>query len=172
MLMKNKGIFFFLLGLVLIAVIINSCKKQTQNPIEKLFTGGQWQLASVTATYYTGALTDSTVTLDTLNSCLSQYFTFFTNNTCTYTNYDCITQSPPAATWALTGNQLFLQANVVCKDTTKAGSSMPFANAEIFNLGQYSMVLEIGDIQPNYSLTQKRTIYTYGFIREKLNGSD
>jgi hypothetical protein len=170
--MKNKRVFLFLVGLVILGMVINSCKKQTQDPIEQLFTGGRWQLASVTATYYTGSQQDSTVTLNTDTTCQGQYFTFYTNNTCTFSNFDCLTQTSPVASWSLTPNELYLQANVVCKDTSKTGSSMPFSNAQVETLGQYSMVLNIGDIQPNYSLTQPRVIYTYGFVREKLNGSD
>ncbi|HZY35234.1 MAG TPA: hypothetical protein VFE53_01220 [Mucilaginibacter sp.] len=165
--MKNKRILLFLLALVAIASSVNSCKKQSQSAIEQLFTGGYWELASVTATYYTGNTVDSTAALNTDTVCQAgQKFTFYTNNTCTYTNFDCLTQTSPAASWSLTGNQLYLQANVVCKDTTKKGSSMPFAYAQIENLGQFSLVLNIGDIQPNYSLTQKRVIYQYGFIRQ------
>jgi len=171
--MKNKAAIFVLAGFVLVGLFVNSCKKDNQDPIQQLFTGGTWELASVVATYYTGQTLDSTVTLNSDSVChLQQYFTFNTNNTCTYTNYDCLTQSPPAATWTLTSNQIYLQANVVCKDTTAKGSSMPFAYAQIENLGQYSLVLNVGDIQPNYSLTQLRVIYTYGFIRTKLNGVD
>jgi hypothetical protein len=169
--MKNKRLFFLLSAAIAIAMIVNSCKKQTQSPIQQLFVGGQWELASVTVTYYTGDQVDSTVVDTTCH--MAQYFTFLANNTCTYTNYDCLTQTPAAASWTLTANQLFLQANVVCKDTSsKTGSSMPFSDAQIENLGQYSLILNIGSIQPNYSLTQPRVIYTYGFIRQKLNGSD
>ncbi len=170
--MKNKPTIFVLVGFVLVGLLVNSCKKESQDPIQQLFTGGTWELASVVATYYTGATQDSTVTLDTTAMCSGQFFTFYANNTCTYTNYDCITQTPAAATWSLTQNKVYLQANVVCKDTSAKGSSMPFAYAQIENLGQYSLVLYIGDIQPNYSLTQYRVIYTYGFIRQKVNGVD
>jgi hypothetical protein len=167
-LMKNKCLFLLLLGPILTSIGINSCKKQSQSPIEQLFTGGYWQLASVTATYYTGNQQDSVVTLNTDTACQAgQKFTFNTNNTCTYTNFDCIPQTSPSATWSLTPNQLYLQANVVCKDTSAKGHSMPFAYAQIENLGQFSLVLNIGDIAPNYSLTQKRIIYQYGFIRQK-----
>ncbi len=166
--MKNKRLLLFLLGLIFVAMGVNSCKKQSQSVIEQLFSGGYWELASVTATYYTGPATDSIVTLNSDTVChLGQKFTFNTNNTCTYTNFDCITQTTAPASWSLTANQLYLQANVICKDTTAAGSSTPFAYAQIQNLGQFSMILNIGDIQPNYSLTQKRVIYQYGFIRQK-----
>ena len=172
-LMKNKRFFLFLTGLVLVSLVVNSCKKDTQSPIKQLFTGGTWQLASVYAVNYIGNQAVSMDTLNTDTAChATQFFTFNTNNTCTYTNFDCITQSPAAASWTLTPNQLFLETNIVCKDTTKVGSSMPFANAEIINLGQFSLVLLTGDIQPNYSLTKPRRTVQYGFIRQKLAGSD
>ena len=150
---------------LMIALVINSCKKNTQSPIAALFTGGRWQLASVMASNYIGNTLTSTDTLN--NRCtLSQYFTFNTNNTCTYTNFDCISQTPASANWTLSANQLFLYADVVCKDTTALGSSKPFINAQIINLGQFSLVLQTGDIQPNYSLTKPRRIVQYGFIRQ------
>jgi hypothetical protein len=168
--MKRTRLLLILAGLI-IALVINSCKKTTQSPIHALFTGGKWQLASVFAFNYIGNTQISTDTLNT--TCDStQVFIFNANNTCTYTNFDCIKQSPPSASWSLTANQLFLQANVVCKDTTATGSSMPFANAAIQNLGQFSLILLTGDIQPNYSLTKPRRIVQWGFIRQKLNGVD
>ena len=161
-LLKNKYALLLLLGLMA-ALGINSCKKSSQSPIHALFTGGSWQLASVLAFNSIG---NSLISTDTLNiSCsLVQQFTF-NSSTCTYTNFDCLTQSPAAAAWSLAPNQLFLDAEVVCKDTTLAGSSKPFQNAKIVNLGQYSMILQTGDIQPNYSLTKPRRVVQYGFIR-------
>jgi len=163
--MKSKGALLIITGL-LTALVINSCKKTTISPIQQLFSGGTWELASLQTTYYTGNTADSTVT-DSSTCLTNQFFTFNPNYTCTYTNFDCITQTSAAAAWSLTGNQLYLQAAVVCKDTTAAGSSTPFSYAQIENLGIYSLVLNTGDIQPNYSLTAKRKVLTYGFIRQK-----
>jgi hypothetical protein len=145
--MKVKRLILLLLILIT-GLVINSCKKNTISPISALFTG-KWQLASVIATYYTGNTQDSIVTLNT--SCDSaQVFTFNANNTCTYTNFDCLSQPTASGQWSLTQNQLYLQANVVCKDTTAAGSSKPFLYAQIYNLGNFSLVLKTGDIKPNY----------------------
>jgi hypothetical protein len=168
--MKNKRLLLILTGLV-VALIINSCKKNTQSPIHSLFTGGTWQLTSLQVTHWTGNQLDSTVTLPV--PCIED-FTFNADNTCTYSNFDCITQLSTPTAWALTGDQLHLQTNVVCQDTVKGKvvSSMPFSYASIQNLGQYSLILWTGDIQPNYSLTAKRTIYQYGFVRQKVNGVD
>jgi hypothetical protein len=163
--MKIKYLLLLLTGLI-ICMMVNSCKKESQTAIQTLFTGGTWQLTSVQDSSFTGNSLISTTVLDT--ACvLAQFFTFNADKTCTYTNFDCIQQTPPGGQWALTSNQLILQSNVVCKDTTSIGSSMPFANAKILNLGQYSLVLETGDIQPNFSLTAKRKTRRFGFVRIK-----
>ena len=166
----KKTRWLLLLTVLIVALVINSCKKSGASPISALFTGGYWELASVQVTYYTGNSADSTITLDSACT-LKQSFTFNANNTCTYTNFDCITQTSASAQWSLSSNQLFLYANVVCKDTTAAGSSKPFAYASIQNLGQFSLVLQTGDIQPNYSLTKPRRIVQYGFINLKALGT-
>jgi len=162
--MKNKNLLLLLSGLI-IALVINSCKKDDTGSIKTLFTGGKWQLASVLVFHYVG---NSQISTDTLNdSCkLTQFFTFNTDNTCVYSNFDCITQTSTTAPYSLTANQLFLTAPIVCKDTTAVGSSTPFSYAAIINLGNYSMVLQTGDISPNYSLTQVRRIVQYGFVRQ------
>ncbi len=166
--MKNKFLLLLLSGL-LITVLYNSCKKESQNSIQVLFTNGAWQLASVVAYNYVGNTQMSTDTLN-VNCDSLQVFTFNKNNTCTYTNFDCLPQTSATASWSLAPNKLYLIANVVCKDTSAAGSSMPFINAHIVNLGQFSMVLQTGDIQPNYSLTAPRRIVQYGFINQKALG--
>jgi uncharacterized protein DUF5004 len=160
--MKKTCLLLLLSGLI-VSMVINSCKKDNTSAIQTLFTGGKWQLASVLVTYKTGNQVDSTVTLNT-NCDSIQYFTFNKDNTCTYTNFDCLPQSS-GGKWSLASNQLFLYSDMVCKDTTKTGSSKPFSNAQIYNLGQFSLVLKTGDIQPNYSLTAKLKIIQYGFVR-------
>ena len=164
--MKKIRLLLLFFGL-LTGVIINSCKKTGQSSIQALFTGGTWQLASVMAFNYIG---NTQISTDTLNSTCQfpQYFTFQTNNTCIYTDFDCISQTPPPASWSLSPNQLYLDAEVVCKDTTTTGASKPFSNAKIVNLGRFSLILQTGDFQPNYSLTKKRRVVQYGFIRKKL----
>lgn len=168
--MRLKRIWILAAGF-LAAMAINSCKKSSNQFIAKLFPGGTWQLASVYVFHYTGNTQTSVDTLNTDTACHStQYFTFYSNNTCTYTNFDCLTQSPAPASWSLTQNQLYLQANVVCKDTSSTavnGISMPFSYARIVNAGEYSLILQTGDVQPNYSLTKPRTITQYGFIRQR-----
>ncbi len=167
--MKQKRPLLLLM-LVAIALVVNSCKKDSQSPIQALFSVGTWQLASVQVYNYIG--NSQTSVQNFTDSCATtQFFTFNKNNTCTYTNFDCIPQTSTTAKWSLTPNQLYLVAEIVCKDSTKAGSSQPFINAQIINLGQYSMVLNTGDIQPNYSLTKHRQIIQYGFVREQITGT-
>ena len=167
--MKNKRLLLLLTGLVT-AFVINSCKKDNQSAISALFTGGTWQLASVQTFNYTGNTLTST--LASTDSCITtQFFTFHTDNTCSYTNFDCLSQTSPGAKWSLAPNQLYLMSEVVCKDTSAAGTSQPFIYAQIINLGDNSLVLRTGDVQPNYSLTKLRKIVQYGFIRQKVAGT-
>jgi hypothetical protein len=160
-LMKKR--YLLLLSVLIIGLIVNSCKKTGQNPIQSLFTGGYWQLASVETINYTG----NQQTKDTtINDTCGQYFTFNKDFTCTYTNYNCVSQPTASGTWKLTPNQLYLNADMAC-DSTATIKTKPFINAQIINLGVYSMILNTGDITPNYSLTKPRKIIKYGFIRIK-----
>jgi hypothetical protein len=161
--MKNKYLWLLLAGLL--TCVADSCKKNDSSVIPALFSGGRWELASVTETYFTGNTTDSTKTFNPICDS-AQYFTFNTDGTCTFANFDCVSQPVAKGQWSLTTNQLFLQTNIVCKDTTKAGSSQPFSYSEIYNLGHFSLVLITGDVQPNYSLTKPRKQIQYGFIRQ------
>ncbi|WP_183563102.1 lipocalin family protein [Mucilaginibacter sp. SP1R1] len=169
--MKNKIPLLFILGLISINLLSNSCKKGNNSNIPHLLTNGTWQLATLQATNYIG---DSQIgNPDTLNvNCDSvELFTFKTDNTCTYTNFDCLPQTT-SGTWTLTENNVFFTSDMICKDTTATGtpvtpSPMPFSNTKIVTLGVYSMVLETGDVQPNYSSTKKRRVVRYGFIRRK-----
>ncbi len=165
--MKNKRTLLFI-PIIITAFIINSCKKDNQTTIKALFSYGSWELASVIVTKYTGNTIDTTYQLNT-NCNLTQKFTFNSNGTCSYTNFDCIPQTSAPASWSLTTNQLYLQTNITCTDTVKKDNSQPFSYAQIYTLGQFSMVLITGDVTPNYSLTQPRTQYTYGFIRRTGN---
>lgn len=161
--MKNKTSLFFLLGLVFISMLTNSCKKDTAGSIDKLFTGGNWQLSSATATVYLGDAITSTTTL--YATCTyTQFFTFKEDNTCTYTNFNCLPQTSNGK-WALSPDKLILNADMTC-DTASAASTKPFINARIVTLGQYSMVLETND-NPVYSATKPRRVVRYGFVRQK-----
>ena len=165
--MRKRITLWYLPALLLIAMAVNACKKQDTSNIPNLLTTGQWELGSLLVTNYVG---DSQISVDTLNTACdtTQMFKFFTDGTCTYTNFDCKVQPTAKGTWKLSDTKLVLIADVTCQDTTAIGSSKPFLNAQIVNLGDYSLVLQTGDTQPYYSATQPRTIYRYGFIRQKV----
>ncbi len=162
--MKNKIPLLFVSGLLLLNLLSNSCKKDKQTSIQALFANGTWQLASINETVFVG---DTVKFADTLNTkCdTTQLFTFNADNTCTYTNFDCRHQPTASGHWSLSSDQLYLNSDIVCKDTTAAGSSKPFATAQIYNIGQYSLVLLTGDLQ-NYTSSTKRKVTRYGFIRQ------
>jgi hypothetical protein len=166
--MKNKAPLILFLGLVVINLLSNSCKKDNNSNIPHLLTNGVWQLASIQVYHYVGS--SQIGDADTLNATCqnTQFFTFKTDNTCTYTNFDCLPQTS-TGNWMLTSNKVYFTSDMVCKDTVTAngGSSRPFSNTQIQTLGTYSLVLQTGDVQPNYSSTKPRTVVRYGFIRQK-----
>jgi len=168
--MKNKTPLVFVLGLVMINLLSNSCKKDINSNIPHLLTTGTWLLANVQVTNFVG---DAQIgTADTLYvGCDStQTFTFNTNNTCTFVNFACLAQNT-TGTWTLTPNRLFFTSDMTCKDTTGnkgvIRQTQPFTNAQIYTLGIYSLVLQTGDVEPNYSSTKRRRIVRYGFIKQK-----
>jgi len=172
--MKNKVLFIFLPILIITSIVVNSCKKDSQAQIiSTLFTNGTWQLASVLVFNYLGS---SQLPTDTLNTTCdtTQNFTFPTTSTCTYSNFACLSQKTSAGTWSLTSDQLFLMSDMKCTDTVRVngvltiGTTMPFAYAKIVNLGQYSLILQTGDIATYFTPTTKRRIVQYGFVRVKL----
>ena len=167
--MKNKTLYFFLSLLVILSVVVNSCKKETQAQlISSLLTQSKWQLASVTVDNNLGTTLISSYTLNTTCD-TNQYFIFNSNNTCSYANFECIDQPTATGTWTLSSDQLFLMANMTCKDTLTGSvpsTGKPFAYAEIYTLGEYSMVLETGDIGVYISPTTSTRIVYWGFIRK------
>ena len=169
--MKKQKKIFFLTILLVTGLLINSCKKSNQSTVQLLLTRSPWQLASVLVYNYLGS--SQVGTTDTLNTkCDStQIFTFNSNNTCTYTNFECIPQKKSTGNWTLSTDQLTLISNLQCTDTLKGGNidplpSKPFQNAKIINVGQYSLVLQTGDVNTFYSPTTKRRIMQYGFVHQ------
>jgi len=167
--MKKAPLLFFLL-LISIALIVNSCKKDNLSHIPGLMAG-KWQVASIEVYNYIGDSKISTDVLDTTCT-ITQYFIFNSDNSCSYINFQCNSDTAKGR-WSLTANKLFLASDMICNDTTKSsgGTSKPFANAKIVTLGNYSLVLETGDVEPNYSATKKRRVMRYGFIRQKTTVS-
>ena len=168
--MKNKIIFLFLPLLVIISMGVNSCKKDSQlSTIQTLFTNGTWQLASEIQFNYLGS---NQLPTDTLNTTCdsTQLFTFANSSSCTYTNYGCVGQKV-TGNWSLSSDALYLITNLTFK---QAGDTTikPFTYCKIVNLGQYSMVLQAGDISVFPSPTTRRKIYQYGFVRQKIKASN
>src|SRR5579875_1847293 len=104
--MKNRILYFFLPMLLVLSLVSNSCKKESQKQlIQSLLTQGSWQLASVMVYNYLG---NSVLSIDTLNTNCSftQIFQFNNDNTCTYTNFACLSQPVAKGAWSLTSDQL------------------------------------------------------------------
>jgi hypothetical protein len=175
--MRFKHAILLLFVLFTINLCVNSCKKVDTRKanIEALFTNSTWQLASVLVYNYVGGTQLPTDTLNTMCDS-TQLFVFNSNGTCSYTNFDCLAQPKGTGTWTLSNDNVTLFSTVACKDTLKGGvinpnTSMPFATAKIVNLGQYSMILQTGDINTYYTPTTKRIIVQYGFIRQTKTGN-
>jgi hypothetical protein len=172
--MKNKKVFFFIIAaLAITSLIINSCKKDNGGSAQALITRAPWQLASVLVYNYVGS--SQVGTTDTLNTTCdsTQLFTFSTNNTCTYTNFECIAQKT-SGSWTISGDQLTLMSNMMCADTLVGGipdpkKIQPFINTKIMTLGLYSMVLQTGDINAFFTSTTRRRIVQYGFVHQITN---
>ncbi len=166
--MKNKIPLLFISGLVAINFFSGSCKKERNSNIPLLLTGGTWQLATVQATNFIGnSPIGDPDTLDA-NCDSTQLFIFNKDNTCTYTNFGCLAQKT-TGTWTFTENSLYFVSDMVCKDTVNGETVnvKPFENTQISTLGNYSLVLQTGDVEPNYSPTKKRRVVRYGFVRQK-----
>src|SRR5476651_2585852 len=151
--MKKSRYIFFLFCLTAISLLVNSCKKDNSGTVENVLAHGTWQLASVLRINYIGSTNVST---DTLNAkcLLSQTFAFNADNTCTFTNFSCISQTSKGQ-WQLSDDKLTLQSTLSCTDTlgTATVTAQPFLTARIINLGQYSMILETGDLSSYYLST-------------------
>ena len=157
--------------------LISSCNKGDEvSPINTFLTDrGLWRLASLRTETLNG---DTTVDRDTLNtSCrFNQTFTFNANGTCTYEYFSCIDQITQG-NWELSTisspnddaliDSVILRSGMVCKDTTKVGTSQPFNKARVINLGQNSLVLEVvrtDTLRKTPVVVLRRKITTYGFI--------
>nr|WP_067054607.1 hypothetical protein [Mucilaginibacter sp. L294] len=165
--MNNKKIYFLLTAVLVAGFFFNSCKKEKQSSIPSLFTYGTWRLTSIQEATYLGG---SRLTLDTIPINTIQTFAFNDDRTCAYTNFDD-KEDTVNGTWALSDTQLYLFANITFPYTTTAKTNQPFINSHIISLGEFSMVIEAGDIQTYYSPTDSRTIRTYGFVRIKPDGT-
>ena len=163
--MKNKNLYFLLAGLMVLSFMFNSCKKDKTDSLQSLFTTGKWELGSVIEYKLLG---NQELSKDTLECDSSQIFKFNDDMTCSYTNMDCVATTV-SGKWSLSDTRLFLFADLTYPTVTSAGTNQPFINSRISNLGDFSMVLETGDLQTYYTATERRTIRRWGFIRIKPN---
>ncbi|MCD8741855.1 hypothetical protein LT679_14660 [Mucilaginibacter roseus] len=169
--MKRPGILF--IAAFITICLYNSCKKDDPTNIRNLFTAGPWELASLQVFNYVGTTLDETDTLNT-DCDKKQIFRFNDDNTCTYSNYDCLDQAP-TGTWSLSRDRLYLLSDILvdtaATDTGSiaSGSLRPFTNTKIVNLGQYSMVLQTGDFQETNQPNRARRVVQYSFIRQRNN---
>ena len=162
--MKIKFRLLILCGVAMVGLLTNSCEKTNQDYIATLFTGGKWQLSTVTITSYTGAEQISSDTL--FSSCpLVQDFIFNSDKTCSFSNFDCSTQTSNGHS-LLSADKLFLSSDIVCQTAAKKDTT-PFQTAKIINLGQYSLVLQTGSLETYYPPNQPRVITQRGFVRVK-----
>ncbi|MET3978939.1 hypothetical protein ABIB62_001508 [Mucilaginibacter sp. UYP25] len=163
--MKNKQLYFLLAVLMVLGFMFNSCKKEKTDSLKSLFTTGNWQLGTVIEYKYLG---NQETSKDTLQCDSAQIFKFNDDMTCSYSYFDCL-GSTVNGKWSLSDTRLFLFADLTYPTVTTAGTTQPFINSRIVNLGEFSMVLETGDLQTYYTATDTRTIRRYGFIRIKPN---
>lgn len=163
--LKNKIPLFLMLASACVIMFTNSCKKEPRGTVKDIMVGN-WQLATV---YRTTTLAGVQIT-DTLNTTCdtTQVFTFNTDGTCTYTNFNCDpTQLKSSGHWSLSSDQHYLYSDMACIDTATKAKYQPFANTEINTAGLYSLVLRTGDIGRYYPSNDTVVVIRYGFVRQK-----
>ena len=146
---------------------ISSCKKENQNTLDTFLTGnGPWRLASLRRETLHG---DTSKRIDTLNTnCqYNQTFTFNSDGTCKYDYFSCLDQSTQGP-WVISStDSIILSSSMKCKDTTRAGTSTPFARVQIVNLGRNSLVLQdvkTDTFRKSPRVVLRRRVTRYGFI--------
>ncbi len=146
---------------------ISSCKKENENTLNTFLTGnGTWRLASLRVETLHG---DTSKRIDTLNTnCqYNQTFTFNSDGACNYDYFSCLDQSTQGKWNMSVGDTIFLSSDMVCKDTTKAGTSTPFARVQVVNLGRNSLVIQSVKVDVLYKTPRevlRRRVTRYGFI--------
>ena len=150
-----------LLVLLLTCLGVNSCKKDEQSSISTFLTRSTWNLALLQRFKF---VNEQQVKTDILQaSCtLDQRLTFNADETFTFSNFGCKT-GVLTGTWSLTPDRLYFTTNSVLTQNSKGESNV----ALIYNLGQYSLVFEAGDINTAHSKTDTVVKYRYGFIHSR-----
>lgn len=152
----------FIICLLAISAFINACQKD-KNAIDFFLSNGSWQLANLQEFTYIGSSLQKT---DTLNKkCpISQVITFSSDRKTSYNgNFQCINQTGSGQWTLIQRDTIRLQSDLALKDST-GKQVQPFADSQVINLGQYSLVIETGDISPVYTQKQLRKILRYSFV--------
>jgi hypothetical protein len=190
---KSKLPLLVVLGLMLGGWLISSCNKGDEaSSVNAFLTDrGVWRLASVRTETFHG---DTSKFKDTLNTeCkFNQTFTFNNDGTCTYEYFHCLDQVT-TGNWELVNvplanntnnnnntdnsintDSVILRSGMVCKDTSVVrkdpsvgGSSKPFSKAQVINLGQNSLILQVvrtDTLRKTPVVVLRRKVVDYGFI--------
>ncbi|MGV8878963.1 MAG: hypothetical protein ACOH2A_08025 [Sphingobacteriaceae bacterium] len=163
--MKIKYSYSLLFGFTLLLLLTNACKKDKNTAVESFLTNGAWELANLQQFTYLGSVLQKT---DTINrKCvINQTITFNNDRSCTYTgNFQCNSQSAKGNWNMLKKDTIRLQSDLSLKDSTNQ-LTQPFRDSRVVNLGQYSLVIETGDIGAIFTSRQVRKIFRYSFVHE------
>ncbi|MFD1255663.1 hypothetical protein ACFQ3S_02540 [Mucilaginibacter terrae] len=167
---KSKLPVVIVLAFMLSGWFISSCNKGDEEQTISTFLtdrDGLWRLASLRVETLHGDTSKRRDTLNT-NCVFNQSFTFKPDGTCTYEDFSCLDQTTNG-TWELaTTDSVIFRSNMVCKDTTVTGTGRPFAKAQVLNLGQNSLVLQVvrtDTLRKTPLVVLRRRISNYGFIR-------
>lgn len=154
--MRYKGSILIVLIIGVTLLLVNSCKKDNNDQLSYYLTNGPWSLASQQVFHFVG---DTLKKTDTINLACTQKLSFNSDNSSAYQNYKCNSINGTGS-WNISTDNLTLQSPIIL------GPDTLFKNAQIINLGQYSLVLQTGSINPFYTSKTVRTITRYGFIHQ------
>jgi hypothetical protein len=156
MCMKYKVYVLLVFVAAVVVLCSNSCKKDNSDQLSYFLTNGSWSLASQQVYHFVG---DTLKKTDTIALACTQKLTFSNDNTSQFQNYKC-NNSSGTGHWNINQDNLTLQSPIII------GADTLFKNAQIVNLGQYSLVLQTGSISPVYTSKTVRLITRYGFIHQ------
>lgn len=156
---------YILLCLVISSLLTSACKKDKNTAVDSFLTNGAWQLANLQQFTYLGSVLQKT---DTINKkcVINQTITFNTDKSSTYSgNFQCNNQSAKGNWNLIKKDTIRLQSDLSLKDSTNQ-LTQPFRDSRVVNLGQYSLVMETGDIGAIFSSRQVRKILRYSFVHK------
>ncbi len=137
----------------MLILLVNSCKKDNNDTPAYFLTQGKWQLASVQIFHFVGDVQQKQTKADTVLINCTQTVVFKNDNTCTFSNFKC--NNTLNGSWQIDPNSLILKSQ---------GLDTLSKDARIITLGQYSLVVQTGDISTYYKATTVRNITVYGYV--------